>query len=527
MPGEHGIVYLVGAGPGDPGLITVRGAAKLREADAVVYDTLANPALLRLAPAWAQRVDVGKKPGHAPIPQNEITALLAELAGSGKRVVRLKGGDPFVFGRGGEEAAGLAAAGVRFEVVPGVTAAVGVSAYAGIPITVRGMTSTFALVTGHEDPGKELTAIDWPALARIGTVAFYMSVRNLPLIAARLVEAGMPADTPAAVIGHGTYPDQRTVVGTLADIADRAAGAGVRRPAMTVVGPVVRMRERVKWFEQRPLFGRTVVVTRAAEQAGAMTAELSELGAEVLEAPVIELHPPAHYGELDDAVRAAGRFDWIVFTSVNGVEAFFERFRILQLDIRTLGGAKLAAIGPATAAALARRHLRVDVVPERFVAEEVVEALQRHGDVAGRSFLLPRADIARDALPSGLRTRGGLVTCVDAYRTLAAERLPDEVADALREGRVSWVTFTSSSTVTHFAHLAGPELLERARRTARFASIGPITTRTAVERDLPVHVEATEHTIPGLISAIVRAAAADGDRPAPDGAPQEIRVFPT
>jgi uroporphyrinogen III methyltransferase/synthase len=504
-------VYLVGAGPGDPGLITVKGSRLLAGCDTVVFDTLANPALLDLAPEAAERIDVGKKPGAAPVPQPEITARLIALARQGRRVVRLKGGDPFVFGRGGEEAIGLAEAGVPFEVVPGVTAAVGASAYAGIPITHRGVTSTFALITGHEDPARELSGIDWTALARIGTLAFYMGVRNLPAISQRLIAAGMDPATPAAVIQAGTYPRQRTVTGTVADLPRLADEAGIRRPAMTVVGPTVALRERMRWFDRLPLFGRTVLVTRTREQASGLSELLRELGAEPVEAPVIRVLPPADPRRFDEAVRSAGRFDWVVFTSVNGVEAFFRRLDALGLDVRTLGTAKLAAIGPATAAALTARHLRTALTPGRYIAEAVLEELAARGEVAGRRFLLPRADIARDALPVGLRDGGAAeVAVVDAYRTVPAERLPERAVELLREGRVDWVTFTSSSTASHFADLAGPELLARATATARFASIGPITSATARQRGLPVHVEAAEHTIPGLVAAMV---SADGPRP--------------
>jgi len=499
-----GIVYLVGAGPGDPGLITVRGAQVLGRADAVVHDTLANRALLKLAPESAERIDVGKKPGHAPVPQERITEMLVKLVRQGKTVVRLKGGDPFVFGRGGEEAIGLAEAGCRFEVVPGVTAGPAALAYAGIPITHRGLAATFALVTGHEDPDKDESAIDWPALTRMGTVAFYMSVRNLPRIVERLTAAGMPADTPAAVVSMGTYPKQQTVTGTLGTIVDLAVAAGVRRPAVTVVGRVVSLRPRAAWFEKRTMFGRTILVTRAKAQAAEFSAALAERGADVIEASVIEIRPPDSWDAVDAAIRRCGSFDWIVFTSVNGVRMFFDRLDQLRLDVRTLGKAKLAAIGPATAAELTRRHLTVELVPDEFVAEQVVAALESRGEISGRSFLLPRADIARTALPTTLRLKGATVTGVDLYRTACPDSLPTEAQEALRQGAVDWITFTSSSTVANFAALAGPVLLASAISACKFASIGPITSRTAADLGIPIHIEAKDHTLPGLLDAMER-----------------------
>lgn len=509
-PSPHGAragtVHLVGAGPGDPSLITLRGDVLLRTADALVVDTLVHPALLERAAPGAELIDVGKKPGHAPVPQEQITALLVSLARQGRRVVRLKGGDPFIFGRGGEEAAGLADAGIPFEIVPGVTAAIGAAAWAGIPLTLRGVTSTLTFVTGHEDPAKELSHIDWQGLARMGTLAFYMSTRNLPAVAERLQAAGKPADTPAAVIGSGTYAGQLVVTGTLADIAARATDAGVRRPALTIVGPVVRMRERIAWVEKRPLHGRTVLVTRARAQAPDASERLAALGADVVEAPVLELRPPATWAPLDDALRDAAGFDWIVLTSVNGVEALCSRIEAGGLDIRVLGRAKIAAIGPATAEAVRRRLLRVDLVPEKYVAEEVFAALAGRGEVAGRRFLLPRADIARAELPRLLEAAGGRVVSADVYRTVAPDALPARALAAIDAGTVRWVTLTSSSTAANFARLAGADRIARlVSAGARFASIGPITTRTAAASGLPVAVEAAEHTIPGLVDAMVRA----------------------
>ena len=482
---RRGTVYLVGAGPGDPGLMTRRSLELIARADVILYDRLIPPGALDGARPDAELRYVGKEPGAAALPQADIDALLVRLGREGKRIVRLKGGDPFVFGRGGEEAEALAAAGVAFEVVPGVTSGVAAPAYAGIPVTHRDGASAAAFVTGHEDPAKAETALDWEALARFpGTLVFYMGVKNLPLIAERLTAAGRPAAEPAAVIARGTLPGQRTVTATLADLAERVAEAGVRPPAITVVGPVAGMREKLAWLEARPLHGQTVAVTRARAQASGLAERLRELGAEVLETPAIRIEP-REVGTID-----ASGYALVCFTSPNGVELFFES---LGGDARALAGARIAVIGPGTAAALRDHGLEPDVVPERFVAEGLLEALASE-PLEGARVLVARAADARDVLPDGLRERGAAVEVLALY---------DAVAEPLGEGsreelaRASHVTFTSSSTVRFFLD-GGGEV-----GNARVVSIGPVTSATLREHGIEPHVEAARHDIDGLIEAIV------------------------
>jgi uroporphyrinogen III methyltransferase/synthase len=480
-------VYLVGAGPGDPGLLTVRGAELLRRAGVVVYDRLVHPSLLDHAPADAERVYAGKSPGSAEMTQDEINALLVERGRGGTTVVRLKGGDPFVFGRGGEEAEALAAAGVPFEVVPGITSAIGAPAYAGIPVTHRGASTHFTVVTGHEDPAKGTADVDWAALAEAGgTLVILMGAGRVGEIAAQLVDGGLAPGTPVAAVRNGTRPDQQTVRATLATIAD----AGVHAPAAIVVGEVAALD--LSWFESRPLFGRSVVVTRAREQASELRQRLEALGAEVIELPAIAIEP------VDFALPPLDRYTWLVFTSANGVTAFLERgLTPAGLDVRALAGMRIAAIGPGTAAALAERGLRADLVPERFVAESLLDAFPAPSG-EGERVLLARAERARDVLPAGLAERGYEVDVLGVYRTVAAAPDP-ALVDRVRRGEVDALTFTSSSTVTNLCDLLGgvPE------QQPLVASIGPVTSRTAKERGLRVDIEATEHTIDGLVGALL------------------------
>jgi uroporphyrinogen III methyltransferase/synthase len=494
-----GTVYLVGAGPGDPGLITVRAAELLGLADAVVYDYLANPAHLALCRPGTEKIYVGKQAGQHTLPQDRINDLLVELARAGKDVVRLKGGDPFVFGRGGEEAVCLAAAGVPFEVVPGVTAGVAVPAYAGIPVTHRDHNVALTLITGHEDPTKDQTDVDWSALAwDRQTLCFFMGVGNLPKIAASLVEHGRDPATPVAVIRQGTTPRQRTITGTLEDIAAKVTAAGLKPPAVVVVGTGVNLRAELDWFERKPLFGRRVAVTRTRAQASFLSGALRGLGAEVIETPTIEIAPPEDWGPLDGAVGRLADYDYLVFTSPNGVEKFWERLTVGGRDARALAGLTLAAIGPATAEALARRGLKTDVIPEKFVAEGLIAALANL-DLKGKKILLPRAAAAREVLPDELRARGATVDVVPAYRTLPPA--DDSVARAFAE-KVDLVTFTSSSTVSNLARILGDDLARRLQGVT-VAAIGPITARTARELGLTVHIEAGVHTIDGLVAAII------------------------
>jgi len=505
---DGGIVYLVGAGPGDPGLLTLRGGELLVTCDAIVYDALANPALLALASAVerdqpVELHDVGKRGGAADSSrQAEINELLVRLARQGKRVVRLKGGDPFVFGRGGEEAQALAAADVAFEVVPGVTAGIAAAAYAGIPVTHRGVATSVTFVTGHEDPSRDASGTDWAALARAGgTIVLYMGVQTLPRIVDALVAGGLSGDTPAAVVQWATHPHQRTVTATLATLCDTVAREKLSAPVITIIGDVVALRDEIAWFDKRPLFGKRLVVTRARSQAASLSERLAAAGASVLEMPATRLEP------LDPApLRAAlgpGRlkeFTWVAFTSQNAVRFFWDELRAAGLDARALAGAKIASVGPATADALLARGLAVDVAPDRFVAEALLDALRGRRDVNGARVLYATAEGARDTLQLGLEELGAIVERVDLYRSVldgsGAEQLKERMS---REG-VDLVTFTSASSVTNFVDAVGRDLARRAPA----ASIGPVTSRAARTAGLDVVVEATESTIPGLANAIAR-----------------------
>jgi uroporphyrinogen III methyltransferase/synthase len=479
-------VYLVGAGPGDPGLLTRRGEAVLRAADVVVYDRLAPRALLELARPGAELIDVGKAPGHAPMSQTDNNDVLVDRGAAGREVVRLKGGDPFVFGRGGEEAEACIAAGVPFEVVPGITSAIAAAAYAGIPVTHRRVSTSFTVVTGHEDPTKGGSDTDWDALAKTGgTLVILMGAGRVAEIAEALIAGGRADGTPVAAVRYGTRPDQRTVRATLATIAD----IGVEPPSAIIVGAVAALD--FAWFEKRPLFGRTVVVTRAREQASELTTRLEQLGATVLELPAIRIVP------LTFAWPDLTRFAWVVFTSANGVDAFFDSgLAPAGLDARALAPVRLAVIGPGTGAALARRGLRADLVPERFVAESLLDAFP---EGSGR-VLLARAEVARDVLPDGLARKGYDVEVLPVYGTEPAPARADDLA-GIRAGSVDAITFTSSSTVDNFCDaLGGP--IPGPQPTV--VSIGPITSETARARGLRVDVEADPHTIDGLVEALVR-----------------------
>ena len=494
----RGIVHLVGAGPGDPGLMSARALELVADADAILYDRLVPPGALDGARAGCDLRYVGKRPGDAAMSQEDINSLLVRLGSAGKRVVRLKGGDPFVFGRGGEEAEALAAAAVPFEVVPGVTAGVAAPAYAGIPVTHRDAASAVAFVTGHEDPEKGESALDWPALARFpGTLVLYMGIKNLATIAERLIEHGRPADEPAAVVGRGTLPDQRTVGGTLADIAARVKEAELGPPAITVIGPVAGLRETIGWRELRPLHGRRVAVTRARAQASGLASRLRALGAEVVEAPAIRIAARPLEGELAAAIAAIGEYALVCLTSPNGASLLFEALAATGRDARALAGATVAAIGPGTAAELARHGIAADVVPARSVAEALVEALE-DVPVEGRRVLVARAAKARDVLPEALAARGADVEVAALYDTVA-EPLSEEARAGLAKS--DYVTFTSSSTVTMLLEALGTG--NGLPDGARVVSIGPVTSATAREHGLTVHVEAERHDIEGLVDALV------------------------
>lgn len=500
---KTGKVFLVGAGPGDPGLITVKGRDCIAGADVVVYDYLASPVLLAETNPDAETIYVGKKGGDHTLPQEGINTLIVEKAKQGKVVVRLKGGDPFIFGRGGEEAEVLIAAGIPFEVVPGVTAAIGASAYAGIPLTHRDYTSDVAFVTGHEDPTKAESSIDWKALATgIGTLVFFMGVKNLPTIAANLVSNGRAADTPVAVIRWGTTPKQKTVTGTLDTIVDETRNAGLKAPAIIIVGGVVNLRKTMQWFETRPLMGRRIVVTRAREQASDLVHQLTECGAECIQCPTIQVVAPPNWESLDKAIGILSQYDWVVFTSVNGVDYFFRRLFENGLDVRSLGHIKTATIGPATADRLRAWGLKSDILPESYRAESVVKAFSTT-TVKGGRILLPRAREARSVLPLELTRMGATVDEVTAYETLQAANHAEEMIARLAAGTIDMVTFTSSSTVKNFCRLLPPDRAERLMQGVTVASIGPITSQTALDLGLSVAIEADTYTIPGLVQAIL------------------------
>jgi uroporphyrinogen III methyltransferase/synthase len=496
-----GIVYLVGAGPGDPGLLTARALELIVAADVIVHDRLIPRAALDAARPDAEIVNVGKEPGAPTVPQAEIEKLLIERARTGRIVVRLKGGDPFVFGRGGEEAEALAAAGIPFEVVPGVTAGVAAPAYAGVPVTHRDDASAVAFVTGHEDPEKDEDSLDYDALAVFpGTLVFYMGVKALPRIADRLIEAGRAADEPAAVIARGTLPDQRTVVSDLKGVAEAAATAEIKPPAVTVVGPAAARRERIAWLEGRPLHGKRVVVTRARAQASELSRRLDALGAEPIELPAIRIEPRIESEEVRRAVEGIHAYALVCLTSPNAVRLLFEAMAEQGKDARALANATVAAIGPGTAAALAEHGVLADILPERFVAEALVDALAEL-NLEGRPALVARAAEAREVLPDALRKFGAEVDLVALYETVAERPDPDAIE---RASEADYLTFTSSSTVRNFVEALPDDLAAN----ARVVSIGPVTSEAAREAGLQVDVEASRHDIDGLVEALVADATA-------------------
>lgn len=506
------MVYLVGAGPGDPGLITVKGLECLRRAEVVVYDRLAAPALLAEAPESCERIYVGKASSRHALSQDEINALLVQKAAAGLRVVRLKGGDPYVFGRGGEEADALVSAGLPFEVVPGVTAGVAVPAYAGIPVTHRGVATAVAFITGHEDPTKPDSQLDWGRLATgFATLVFYMGMENLAEISGQLVAHGRAPDTPAAVIRWGTRPEQRTVTGTLADIAGRVAAADLGPPALIVVGDVVRLRARLNWFERRPLFGRQVLVTRTRTQASALVDEVRALGGSVFEYNAISVHDPADWTPVDELIERVDQFDWVVFTSQNGVTRFLGRlFDHHGWDARALGGARLAAVGPATAAELRRYGLTADLVPPEPQAAALPPALLPLLQ-PGNHVLIVRAEAAAADLAAPLRQAGiGATECI-AYRTGPGAGDVDDLQRALANGEIHYATFASSSAVTHLLEAAGGP---GALAGVTIAVIGPQTAEAARAAGLPVHVVAAEPSVAALAQAIAAHATAHRN---PDG----------
>jgi uroporphyrinogen III methyltransferase/synthase len=504
MPNDtNGKVYLVGAGPGDPELITAKGLRCIAEADVLIYDYLAAKALLRHARNDCERIYVGKKGGNHTLSQDGINRLIADKARDGKIVTRLKGGDPFIFGRGGEEAEILEQAGIAFEIVPGVTSAIAAPAYAGIPLTHRQYTSTVAFITGHEDPTKNESNIDWQALATgIGTLVFLMGVKNLPKIVAQLHKHGRALDTPVALVRWGTTTRQRTVTGTLENIVQRADKAGLKAPAIVVVGKVVGLRDTLQWFEKRPLLGKRIVVTRARAQASDLVQRLSRLGAECIECPTIEVVAPDSWQALDRALETLKTYQWLVFTSVNGVQFFFDRLFKNGLDTRALGHLKTAAIGPVTAQRMRQLGLNTDIMPESYRAESVVEAFSKQA-IKGAKVLLPRAKEARPVLPLELERMGAKVDEVTIYQTIQSTEGSEELIEQLHLGRIDMVTFTSSSTVRNFIALLPEESIDALMASVTVASIGPITAETAESRGFKADIVAKAYTIDGLCDAII------------------------
>ncbi|HXN07949.1 MAG TPA: uroporphyrinogen-III C-methyltransferase [Nitrospiria bacterium] len=498
----RGKVYLVGAGPGDPKLLTLKAKECLEEADVVLYDYLVNPDILAFANPSAERQFVGKK-GEEAFTQEEINALVIRRAMEGKTVVRLKGGDPFIFGRGGEEAEALVEEGLPFEVVPGITSAIAAPAYAGIPLTHRGFSSSVGFITAHEDPSKVGTSLDWAKIATgMETLVFFMGLGNLEKIVRLLIENGRPSATPIALIRWGTRYDQQTVTGTLADISEKIKGSGLLPPVLIVVGEVIRLREKLNWFEKRPLFGKKILITRSKDQAKDFSDLLFYYGAEPVVFPLISLVPPDSWEELDRAIGQIGEYDWMIFSSINGVRFFMDRLRAQGLDVRALHRIKICAIGSATAGGLAEWGLKPDLVPESFQGESVADAFRRF-DIRGLRFLIPRAQKAREVLPETLLKMGARVDLAAAYRNVRPEDDGAAVRKMLSRKEIAVVTFTSSSTVDSFMELFSPAEAGRLLSGVLIASIGPVTTGTLESYGLHAYIQPEEHTVPALANAIV------------------------
>jgi uroporphyrinogen III methyltransferase/synthase len=501
------IVYLIGAGPGDPGLITVRGMQYLASADVVLYDHLVPARLLRFARPDAEQIDVGTA-APQPLEQEAICYLLAEKAREGKSVARLKWGDPFVFDRGGNEALFLHEQGVRFEVVPGIPAGVAVPGYAGIPITYPGGGDTVTFVRGHEDDGKTRASIDWTSLARLdGTIVCYAGPQQLPQMLSALIAHGRSPEDAAAIVYDGTLPTQSTLAGTLQELVDAVERAGDRRPAILVVGRVAALREHLRWFDTRPLFGKRILVTRPKEQGMDLVERLEAMGAEAIEAPMIRVLPPEDFGPLDEACERAGSFDWIVFASANAVDAFMDRLLGGPRDLRALGGVKLCGVGPATADRLAHHGLKVDLTPTEYRAEAVLRALTEGAQVRGLKILLPHADIGRELIADELRRQGADVTDVVAYRTVAIEADRDGEPDVYRmllERSIDVVTFTSASAVRSFVRVLGAEPAADLLGSTIVACIGPVTAEAATQSNIKTTIQPATYTVPALVDAIAK-----------------------
>ncbi len=509
---KRGKVYLVGAGPGDIGLMTIKGLRCLKRADVVVYDYHLNAQVLNYIKKDAEFIYAGKQGGHHTMSQEEINAILLDRAKSGKTVCRLKGGDPFVFGRGGEEACALADEGLEFEVVPGVSSSVAAPAYAGIPLTHRKISSSFAVIPGYEDITKEGSSIAWEKLATgVGTLVFLMAVKNVDVLTQKLIANGKPPETPVAVIRWGTRPEQRTIVSTLGGIAGVMKENHIRPPAVMVIGEVVRLREKLKWYEQKPLFGHRVLLTRE-HSSGFDT--LEDMGAEVMEFPTFEIVPPASWQPLDEALGKAGSYDWIIFTSAKGVKFFFERLRELGMDIRCLGGAKICAVGPKTAQAVGSFCLKVDMVPDEFRAEGLIKSFAGLKDPQGKGldgmrFLLPRAQEAREVFPEKVRQMGGHIDVPPVYRAVRPEGSGKRLKRFMKEGRITVATFTSGATFTNFLEIMGSDAKELLKGTA-IAAIGPVTAKKVEEAGLSVDIMPEMATMEALEKAIIEWAMTSG-----------------
>lgn len=506
MGALKGKVWLVGAGPGDPSLLTLGAKNALSQCDVIVYDALANVNLLKFAKNSAEFIYVGKIADQHAMPQSKINELLAQQAQAGANVARLKGGDPYIFGRGGEEAEYLFERNIPFEVIPGISSAIAAPAWAGIPLTHRDFVSSVSIITGHEKPEKSQSSHDWQAFVKSGsTLVFLMGMRNLPNICENLIKAGMEKDMPAAVIYRGATPMQRKLIATVADLPEKAAKANFTNPAVIVVGKVVNLSDKLDWYSKKPLLGKTIVITRAREQASDMSAQLKDLGAIVIECPTIKICPLDDYGQVDKAIDDLHKYKWLIFTSVNGVKYFWDRLAHNNRDSRYLGSCQVAAIGPATALALEKRGVRPDLVPETYVAESVAEALihkeGRH--LAGQHILLPRAARARSALPEELTKMGAKVDIAPIYETVPVSDCGKDLQCMLAKGEVDCIAFGSSSTVENFLSIVPAEELKKHEQT-RLAAIGPITARTLQANGLHAQIQPQSYTIPGLVDAIVK-----------------------
>jgi uroporphyrinogen III methyltransferase/synthase len=501
---NKGKVYLVGAGPGAEDLISLKAVNCIKKADVIIYDFLANKKFLNYAKENAEKIYVGKKGNCHTLKQPDINRLIIEKALQGNIVTRLKGGDPYIFGRGGEEAEELVKEGIEFEVVPGITAGVAASAYAGIPLTHRDFTSTVAFVTGHERDDTEYSKIHWDKISTgIGTIVFYMGVKNLPNIVENLIANGRNPETPIALVRWGTLPVQKTVTGKLSDIVKKVEEAGLTAPAIIVVGEVVNIRETLRWFDKKPLFGKNIIITRAREQASSLTSALSEYGANVLEFPTIEISEPDNMTELDNAIDNIKKYNWLIFTSVNGVKIFFKRLFQKNKDSRALSGLNICAIGPKTAETFEAFGIKPDFIPEKYQAEYIIEGLKKRG-LKGMKFLLPRAKVAREILPEKIKELGGEIDVVTVYKTVLPDTNKEEVINYLKNGNIHYITFTSSSTVKNFFEMFKNEPVKNWLKKVKLVSIGPITSETLREQGFAPSIEAKKFTIEGIVEAIIQ-----------------------